>query len=254
MAAPDRRSKLLLLRAVGEFGGLDSLPWLRDVWFRSEKSDERLAREASTAMNFVLARDLADRYEWHAVPDGPPWPLPADLYDPRLVEGLDDFDRRQWVGPFAALASAAAGRTDQAGAIEPVRDPDDSAWWRMVSSLAQVRLGRGEYLDEMLAPVDRGTFAEQWVPALLLDPNAFDPHRVRDFVSIQLENGSPRRREVAAWMAPLLAEPVEPSLLDRATGDADPAVAAAARWAHARMSGKDPVAAAEALHAGGDHP
>lgn len=251
VAAPDRRSRLLLVRAVGEFGGLDALPWLRDVLLRSEGGDERLAREASTAMNYVLARDLADRYEWHAVPAGPPWPLPADLHDPRLVAGLDDFDRRQRVGPLAALATAAAGRVDLADAIEPVRHPDDSAWWRMVSSLSQVRLGRADRLAGMLAPADTGTFVEQWVPALLLDPLAVDPRAARDFLAEQIASGSPRRREIAAWASPLLVEPIDPAALERAAADPDPAVAAAGRWARARRSGADPADAVAAMRAGG---
>ncbi len=236
--APDRRTKLLLLRSVGEFGGRDSLSWLRDVWLRTEGSDDRLARESTTAMNYVLARDLADRYEWHELPANPPWPLPASDFAPPILAGLDDFDRRQRVGPFAALATAAAGRADLAGAIEPVRAPDDSAWWRVVSSYALVRLGRKEYLAQMIAPIETGTFAEQWVPALLLDPRAVDPTAARELVSGLLVDGTSRGRELAAWMSPLLAEPVDPALLDRAAGDPDPAVAAAGRWAAARSAGE----------------
>ncbi len=253
-AAPDRRSKLLLVRAVGEFGGLGELPWLRDVWLRSDPGDERLAREATTATNYVLARDLADRYEWHAVPAGPPWPLSADLVEPRLVDGLDDFDRRQRVGPLAALAVASAGRSDLAAKIEPVRDPDDSAWWRVVASWAQVRLGRGEYLAEMVAPMDGGTFAEQWVPAMLLDPAAVDPGAARDFVAKEIASGTPRRRELGAWASALLAGPADDASLARAVADPDPAVAAAARWARARRSGADPARAAAAMREGSERP
>jgi hypothetical protein len=252
VAAPDRRAKLLLVRAVGEFGGLDTLPWLRDVWLRSGARDARLSREATTAMNYVLARDLADRYEWHSVPAGPPWPLGPDVFEPSLVEGLDDFDFRQRVGPLAALATAAAGRADLADAIEPVRAPDDSAWWRVVSSWALVRLGRPEYLAEMIAPVDTGTFAEQWVPALLVDPSAVDPAAAREAVTRELGSDSPRRRELAAWITRLLREPPDDALLDRVSRDPDPAVAAAARWARSSRAGARPAAAAAAMHDGGD--
>lgn len=253
-AAPDRRSKMLLVRAVGEFGGLGELAWLREVWLRSDPVDERLSREATTAMNYVLARDLADRYEWHAVPEGPPWPLSPDLHDPRLVEGIGDFERRQRIGPLAALAAAAAGRVDQVDAIDRAKDPDDSAWWRVVSAWALVRLGRREAIGDMVAPMDEGTFAEQWVPALLLDPAAVDPGLARDFLAGELASGTPRRRELAAWAIPLVALAPDDELFARAAGDPDPAVAAAARWARARLGGADPAAAAAASREGSDRP
>jgi hypothetical protein len=103
IVAPDRRSRLLFLRALGEFGDAKALTYLRQVYADGLVSDARLEREAATAVNFILARELASRYGWSRAEDGPLWSLPADLLDDRLVVRLGDFDGRQRIGALVAF-------------------------------------------------------------------------------------------------------------------------------------------------------
>jgi Dolichyl-phosphate-mannose-protein mannosyltransferase len=240
--APDRRSRLLLARALGEFGSADALPYLRDVYMRAGGSGSRLGREASTAINYILARELASRYGWAGAEEAPLWSVPGELLDDDLVRELPEFEPRQRIGALTALAAAAAGRDDLAGAIEPVQHPRDTSWWRVVAAYSLVKLGRTEYLRAMVEQMEDGTLAEQYVPSLLLDPAVVDPTLTAELVRDLLRSGAPGEREVAAWMSPLLGGLADRDALSAAIRDPDPRVREAARWALAHLDRAAPSA------------
>jgi hypothetical protein len=234
VGAPDRRGRLILLRALGEFADASALPYLLAVYGENAGVDPRVAGEASTAINYVLARELAARYGFAAPAAGALWEVPGALLDESQVAELGDFDSRQRIGPITALAAAGAGRSDLAPALEPVQDPRDSSWWRMVAAYALARLGHPEAMRALLLPVRDGTLAEQYVPSMLLDTALFDPAATSALVADLLRSGSASERETAAWMAPFVAVPVDRAALETAAADPDPAVRRAARWALAR--------------------
>ncbi|HZR82406.1 MAG TPA: glycosyltransferase family 39 protein [Candidatus Binatia bacterium] len=233
IVAPDRKSKLLLLRALGEFGDAGALPYLRAVYAATVKSEPRVAREATTAINYVLARELASRYAWTDAAPGTLWDVPASLLGSDVASELGDFDLRQRIGALTALAAAAAGRDDLAPALTPVQDPSDTSWWRVTSAYALTRLGHGDATSALVAAMRDGTFAEQYVPSLLLDRALFDQRRTAALVSDLLRSGSPAERETAAWMAALATSAIDEGALAAAARDPDPGVRNAARWARA---------------------
>jgi hypothetical protein len=229
--APDARSRLLFVRALGEWGGVEVLPYLEAV-FLGEGG--RLRWEAARSINFVLARRLADRFRFSDPPSGPLWGLPPMGPSDLLVEQIDDFAERQRIGPLAAVTAAGSGRGDLAPRLEYFESERETTWWRMVSALSLVELGHPEHLRTMIDALNTGTLAGQYVPALLLDPEIVPGAQVAVALEETLRVGTPEERETVLWMVPFL-EVGEQSkkriLVEEALRDGDPAVRSAAQWA-----------------------
>lgn len=236
--APDRRSRLLFVRALGEYADTRALPYLQQVFL---ENGGRLRWEAARSINFVLARKLADRFRLYDPPAGPLWDLPAELPSEELVELIDDFVERQRIGPLAAIATAHAGREDLAAELEYFESERETTWWRMIAAMSLVELGRPEHLRTMLDALNTGTLAAQYVPSLMLDPDVLARDDVVTALLETLSVGTPEERETVAWMIPYLGAPEAALALERARRDPEPGVRRAAEWAEEQI-GRRPLA------------
>jgi hypothetical protein len=230
--APDRRSRLLLLRVLGEYGDASALRYLHDVFLTA---DSRLRWEAARSINFILARDIAARFDLVAPRTGPLWAVPDDLSSDAMIELVDDFVERQRIGPLAALAAASARRRDLAPQLDHFADEDETTWWRMVAAYALLELGQRERVHTLMDTIEAGTLGAQYVPSILLDPELVEPEAAAAAVGAALREGSPEERETAAWMVPFLRSRAADAALLAARGDPDPRVKRAAEWASAEL-------------------
>jgi hypothetical protein len=226
--APDRRSRLLLLRVLGEYADSSALRYLHDV-FLGEGG--RLRWEAARSINFILAREIAGRFDLVAPHSGPLWEVPPDLASDEMVAMVDDFAERQRIGPLAALAAASGGRSDLAPRLDYFEDEDETTWWRMVAAYALFEMGEEDRLRTMLDTIESGTLGAQYVPSILLDPELVDPDEAAAAVAAALAQGSPETRETAAWMIPFLKSRRADGGLAAAETDPDLRVRRAVEWA-----------------------
>jgi len=234
--APGRRSFLLLLRDLGEFGDERVLPWLLDTYLTA---GERLRHEAATSLNWVLARRLTSRFTLTAAATGPLWTFPPALASDRLAAIMTLPTHRYAVGVMGALAMAQAGRRDRIPTIEQLAtDLQRDSWVRVMTVAALVGLGEGPAVEELFETLNHGTLAEQYVPSMILDPAIVPSAAATKAVRARLVDGTSIERETAAWMAPYLADPdAAADALRAAADDPDPAVRQAARWAAAERAG-----------------
>jgi hypothetical protein len=87
-------------------------------------------------------------------------------------------------------------------------------------------------VETLFETLNHGTFPEQYVPSMILDPAIVPAAEASAVVTARLAAGTPVERETAAWMAPYLAEPEGAvAALQTAAEDPDPGVRQAARWA-----------------------
>jgi hypothetical protein len=226
--APDRRSRLLLLRVLGEYADAGALRYLHDVFL---SSDGRLRWEAARSINFILAREIASRYDLVAPRTGPLWMVPDDLSSDEMVGMIDDFAERQRIGPLAALAAARAERRDLAPRLDYFEDEDETTWWRLVAAYALLELGESERVHTLMDTIEAGTLGAQYVPSILLDPDLVAPAEAAGAVAAALRDGGPEERETAAWMVPFLHSREADGALLAARGDPDPRVRHAVEWA-----------------------
>lgn len=237
VVAPDRRSRLLFVRALGEYADTRALPYLQQVFLHS---DGRIRWEAARSINYVLARKLADRFRLYDPPDGPLWDLPEELPSEEMVALVDDFVERQRIGPLAAIATAHEGRRDLAPELEYFESERETTWWRMIAALSLVELGRDEHLRTMLDALNTGTLAGQYVPSLLLDPDVVSREQVAAALLETLSVGTTEERETVAWMIPYLSDPEAHAALSVAKVDPEPSVRHAATWAEEQL-GRRPL-------------
>jgi hypothetical protein len=229
--AQGRRERLLFVRALGEYAGPESLPWLQRTFL---DSSGRLRWEAARSINFVMARRLSDRFDLAGDGSGPLWGLDEELVSEEMVGMIDDFVERQRIGPFAAITMAHAGRVDLADQFEYFSDEDETTWWRMVAAFSLVEVGQAEHLETLFDSLTIGTLAAQYVPSLLLDPELVSPDWVAARVARELREGTEEERETAAWMAAWLPQAEVGRALERALQDPDPRVRRAAEWARVK--------------------
>jgi len=228
VVAPDERSKLLFVRALGEYADTRALPYLQAVFL---ESGGRIRWEAARSINFVLARKLADRFRLYDPPKGPLWALPDPIPSDETVELIDDFVERQRIGPLAAVATAESGRRDLADELEHFDSDRETTWWRMIASLSLVSLGERQHYRTMLDSLNQGTLAAQYVPSLLLDPDLLPRDEVVAALVETAREGSAEERETVAWMAPYVGAPELRATLETLRSDPDPNVRQAAEWA-----------------------
>ena len=225
--ATDRRSRLLFVRALGEYAGPEAVPYLERVYLGP---DERLGWEAARSINFILARRLAARFRFGEAESGPLWGLPEGRDVEPLVGLIGDFAERQRIGPMAALAVAREGRLDLADRLEWFESERETTWWRMLAALSLVELGRTQHMRTLIDSLNSGTLAGQYVPSLLLDPEVLNRNQVEEAMRETLRVGSAEERETVAWMIPFLAEPVRRELWTTALADPEASVRHAAEW------------------------
>ncbi|MDG2307460.1 MAG: glycosyltransferase family 39 protein [Candidatus Binatia bacterium] len=247
VVAPDRRSRLLFVRALGEYADTRALPYLQEVFL---ENDGRIRWEAARSINYVLARKLADRFRLYDPPVGPLWDLPAELPSEEMVALIDDFVERQRIGPLAAIAAAHAGRRDLAPDLEHFESERETTWWRMIAALSLVELGQPEHLRTMLDALNTGTLAAQYVPSLMLDSDLVERDELAAALLETLSVGTVEERETVAWMIPYLGAPEAREALALAREDSDPAVRRAATWAAEKM-GRHPLAQSRVVGPGG---
>lgn len=247
VVAPDRRTRLLFVRALGEYADTRALPYLQQTFL---ESDGRIRWEAARSINFVLARKLADRFRLYDPPQGPLWDLPDGVTSEEMVVLIDDFAERQRIGPLAAIAAAHAGRADLASDLEYFESERETTWWRMVAALSLVELGQPEHLRTMIDSLNSGTLAGQYVPSLLLDEDVVRPDQVARALLETLKVGTAEERETVAWMIPYLGEPEAEAALEIARVDPEPAVRHAATWADEQL-GRRPIVRRPAAGPGG---
>lgn len=245
--AGDRRSRLLFVRALGEYADTRALPYLQQVFL---ESDGRIRWEAARSINYVLARKLADRFRLYDPPDGPLWDLPDELPSEAMVALVDDFVERQRIGPLAAIAAAHEGRRDLAPELEHFESERETTWWRMIAALSLVELGHDEHLRTMLDALNTGTLAGQYVPSLLLDPDVVPQEQVAAALMKTLQVGTTEERETVAWMIPYLGAADAQAALERAKLDSEPAVRRAATWADEQL-GRRPLVRNQGAGPGG---
>jgi hypothetical protein len=234
VVARDRRSRLLLLRGIGEFGDQQSLPYLVAVY---RTSPVRVQREAATAINFVLARRLASRFTLAERAAGPLWTFGPELATDWLADRIDDPVDRYPMGPLAALAMAKAGRRDRLDRLEALfGDRRADTWLRMTAATALVTLGEHRHIETLFATLNHGTLAEQYVPSMMLDAEIIPHADTVACLANRIGRGTPAERETAAWMTPFSgSDEVSAAARKAATDDELPAVRQAAEWA-ARFS------------------
>ncbi len=237
VVAPDRRSRLLFVRALGEYADTRALPYLQQVFL---ENDGRIRWEAARSVNYILARKLADRFRLHDPPVGPLWDLPRELPSDELVALVDDFVERQRIGPLAAIATAHAGRRDLAASLEHFESERETTWWRMIAALSLVELGQPKHLRTMLDALNTGTLAGQYVPSLMLDPDVVAREQAAAALLETLRDGTVEERETVAWMIPYLGVPEAKTALAIAREDPEPAVRRAATWADEQL-GRRPL-------------
>jgi hypothetical protein len=231
--ARGRRERLLFVRALGEYAGPESLPWLQRVFL---DSGGRLRWEAARSINFVMARQLSDRFDLTGDGRGALWGLSEELENEEMVAMIDDFVERQRIGPFAAITMAHAGREHQADQFEYFSDEDETTWWRMIAAFSLVEMGHTEHLGTLFDSLTMGTLAAQYVPSLLLDPELIPGDQVAAGVVRELHEGSEEERETAAWMAAWLPQPEVGRALESALQDPEPRVRHAAGWARGKRA------------------
>jgi len=237
VVATNRSAKLLFLRTLGEYGAPGSLAYLQDVFLAS---DGRIRWEAARSINFLLARELAARFNLVEPAEGPLVPLPDTLASDALVAPIgDDFAERQRIGPLAALAVAHAGRQDLATRIDGPWDRRETTWWKMLAAYALASLGDTARLATLFELMNEGTLPGQFVPSILLDPGLVAPDAAAATLAERMKNGSAEERETAAWMVPYLASDGAWSAVEAATRDPDPRVRHAAQWAVGQRSASD---------------
>ncbi len=247
VVAPDRRSRLLFVRALGEYADTRALPYLQQVFL---ESTGRIRWEAARSINYVLARKLADRFRLYDPPEGSLWDLPEELPSEEMVALVDDFVERQRIGPLAAIAAAHEGRQDLADDLEHFESDRETTWWRMIAALSLVELGRDEHLRTMLDALNTGTLAGQYVPSLLLDPDVVPREQMVDALLETLRVGTVEERETVTWMIPYLGVPEAKEALKIAGADPEPAVRRAAQWAGEHM-GRRPLVRRTGVEPGG---
>lgn len=225
--APDRRSRLLLLRVLGEYADGSALRYLHDVFL---KEGGRLRWEAARSINYILAREVAGRFDLVAPPEGKLWAVPPDLASDEMVAMAEDFADRQAIGPFAALAAASAKRSDLAPKLHYF-DDDETTWWLVVGAYALFELGEQERLRTLLDAIEMGTLGAQYVPSIVLDPELVDPDEAAAALTAALAQGTSETRETAAWMIPFLHSRRADGALAAASTDSDLRVRRAAEWA-----------------------
>jgi hypothetical protein len=230
VVAPRRRSLLLLVRGLGEFGEQSALGYLARLY---PTVPHRIQSQTALSINYILARTLAGRFALTARPDQPVWQFPDDLSVDDLVALLDDEETRHVLAPLTALAAAEAGRQDLVPMVEGLlHDPrirrDD--WVRMVTATALVSLGRPRHVLTLFEVLNHGTMGGQYVPSVLLDSRLTPPAAAALCLRTRLADGTDEERETAAWMTPFLRARFEREL-HAASRDSVLAVRRAASWA-----------------------
>lgn len=233
--APGPRTRLLLLRGLGEFGDERALPFLLEEY---RGAPSRLRHEAGTAVNYILARRLAARFALGSPDPGPAWRFPPGLSTAALGRMATRRRDRSFTGVLASLVVAQAGAREWVPSLE--RLGDDLAkdnWTRMMTALALVQLGEQRHLLTLFDTLNRGTLPGQYVPSMLLDPAFVPPAAAVGCVLARLREGTEEERETAAWMAPFVVPDVAvAAAVAEATRDRDPAVRHAATWAAGRLA------------------
>jgi hypothetical protein len=230
VVAPGRRSLLLFVRGVGEFGEQSALGYLARLY---PHAPYRIRSQTSMSINYILARTLAARFALAASTDRPIWQFPSDLSVDDLVALLDDEEARYVLAPLTAFAAAESRRRDLVPTLEGLlRDPhirrDD--WVRMMTASALVSLGRSRHVLTLFEVLNHGTLGGQYVPSLLLDPALTPPAATVLCLRQRLAGGTDEERETAAWMTPYARARFEHELR-AACDDSVLAVRRAASWA-----------------------
>ena len=236
-AFPTEPSLLLLLRAFGEAPDVRSIPFLTDTF---EARAWRVQNQAALALNY-LAANVVERGYLLGSP-APGQPMTADelvrLVDPDTVRPwLDGARVRYQVGFFASWYLGLVGDREAIPSLQAVvrterRDP----FLRLVAAHALVRLGRLEYLCDLVEFLGDGKHDYQdAVPSLLLEEAAEHPAELALCLSRGLMDSRRRGREVSAWTAGAAdLQSVAPALRD-ALADPDRRVRIAAAWALGRL-------------------
>jgi len=250
--ASDERSRLLLVRNLGESGDERALPFLVDVF---DRGTGRLSTEAASALTLLAIRANADRYllgrdggRLAAASDRVARELPLD----RLRAWMEEQRMRTKIGLFAPGALAAAGDTGAIPVLEGVLRDERRVYLRVAAAEALARLGRPDHLCDLVTALSVPHHEVQdVVPSFLLDAMSEYPREVFGCLERGLGDPVPLVREVSAWIAGAAHAPVASALRD-ALGDSDRAVRIAAAWAVGRVGDTAATPALATLAAGSD--
>ena len=251
--APDERSRLLLVRNLGESGDERALPFLVDVF---DRGTGRLPTEAASALTLLAIRANADRYllgrdggQLAAASDRVARELPLA----RLRAWMEEQRMRTKIGLFAPAALAAAGDTGAIPVLEAVLRDERRVYLRVAAAEALARLGRPDHLCDLVTALGVPHHEVQdVVPSFLLDAMSEYPREVSGCLERGLADPVPLVREVSAWIAGAArASGLAPVLRD-ALGDRDRAVRIAAAWAVGRVGDTAATPALATLAAGAD--